>query len=335
MTEKEKMRQAEQEVDERHAKLYGGKGEEGSPKDTPEPVDVPIEEGQPAPSDVVEPMETDEGEPSDVIPEPVEPALDDDPDSGTWEHKFKTMQGRHKAEKERNGQRITDLESQVRNLMEINAALSRTPDPPPIPAPQPLMTDDEMAVVQEELGDKGVQMLKRYEQRIIDQSKTQSDEISALKQQVGALSEGQQKTAKQIFDEAVIGAIPSIGEVVQTADYEDWLKMRMPGTNYTHLDFVQDALDRNSVTDYVALATTFMEGQGISVPTASAPQKKPTLESQVIPSNTRVAQQAPLPKKTTQADVNKTMEKLRRGHISPADADKVINRQLAEMTQGV
>jgi hypothetical protein len=219
-------------------------------------------------------------EKTEVVAAPVVPEVrqEDTRDARYWEHRFKTNQGIHEAEKQRLKTQVTTLESRLQDVETQMKSVQRQ---------APAKVDITKYIPAAEIETYGKEMLSTVanaanhiaqdatDRRMNDEFARQIDPLKQkLEETEGRLIAAQQ----QRFWEDVDSKVPTWSKINDDPRFHEWLAQSDPFTGIARqnlLTSAQTALDANRV---VAMFTAFLQ-------TTPAPQRPSpeTLAAKVVP----------------------------------------------------
>ena len=263
--------------------------------------EAPSPEGEAAPANdetppVQEVAPADSAEEVAPQPEPVEQGEGDqeDPNSETYEQRWRTAQGMINAELPRLTAENQELTGRLKQMEELISTMQAAPvaDPEPAPAPKSLLTEDEV----EEYGES-IDIMRKVSQEIAAgyeaQMATMQATIDELKgtvvPRVEQVAQQQAHSAEQSFWSDLADAVPTWRDINDKPEFQAWLLEVDPLTGMTRQTYLDDA-QRNLDAPRVA---QFFASWGQDNGTAQAqPNRSATnseLEKQVAPGKGRTS----------------------------------------------
>lgn len=266
----------------------------------------PVDPNAPPAEPPVEPPAEPPAEPITPLAEPnVLPAAAASEDD-TWEHKFKSLQGRYNVDKSRLRGQIDALSAQVTNLNKVLSTVSaQTPDPgfrQPAAQVKTLITDEERA----EYGDEFVDFASRLAaQEATRVAQPLLQEIESLKKQVGGVGQSLHQNARATLFEDMDEAIPNWREVNVSPEFLDWLALPDAYTGAIRQEILSNAFEQNNFPRVSAFFKGFLAELAATVtPQPSEPENKGipvpkiALGDFVAPGRAKSAAATPLPAPT-------------------------------------
>ena len=279
-------------------------------------------------TDVVD--EGTEGAPdgSDVAPapQPTEPVVGTD-DEETFEHKFRTLQGKYTAEVPRLHAERRELVNRVQQLEQLIASMNAQPAKPQAPA-QKLITEQDI----EDYGDSIDVMRKVFREEMT----TKDSEINELRQlvrqmqgtvvpQVHQLSQNYAVSNEQRFWADLQTAVPDWQDINAAKGFQAWLLEVDPLTGInrqTYLDDAQRNMDARRVANFFAA----WKGQtgGSDARTYRETQVATELERQVSPGKGRAggSKSQGEPKTYTAGDIKSFFSDVQKGKYKGKEAER-------------
>lgn len=223
-------------------------------------------------------------------PAPTEAPKPTDDDSSTWRQRYLSLQGQYNSQ-------VPALQQQVQTLTESVAQLTQQlkTKEAPAPASEPeaeLVTKKDVDAFGEDLVDLARRIAKeefgKRESKYLKQIEALQGQLAEAKGQVGEVVESTAKSANERFFEALDARIPGWDTVQGTAECQEWLGTRIPGTTATWDMALKDAATRRDVKTVLEVFEVFFEKHPAlnpNKPPAPAPSAaKQELQRQVAPS---------------------------------------------------
>ena len=260
-------------------------------KDLNEEDSAPSPEGEAAPvQDINSQTDADGVAPQ---PEPVEQGEgdQDDPNSETYEQRWRTAQGMLNAELPRLQTENQQLTGRLQHMEQLISTMQATPDASPEPEkPKSLLTEDEV----EEYGES-IDIMRKVNQETADTQQIQIDLLNTTIQQlqgqivprVEQIASQQAQSTEQNFWSALSSAVPNWREINDSPEFQAWLLEIDPLTNMTrqtYLDGAQRDMDAGRVAQFFA-SWTQANGTTPAQPNRSASDSE--LAKQVVPGKGR------------------------------------------------
>ena len=250
----------------------------------------------------------------------IEPSAEgqENPNSETYEQRWRTAQGMYNAEVPRLTQENTHLGERVTQLESLISTMSTVPAPESVPAPAPASALTETEV--EEYGES-IDIMRKVSQEIIgpyqDEIVKLNTKLAQLQGQVipqiEQLGHAQAQTADQNFWGELTRLVPDWQKVNAKQDFQSWLleaDMLSGMTRQTFLEDAQRQLDSERVAGFF---TSWLSISGTE--TAQPNRAASELEKQVSPgrSNAGGAVLKGEPKTYTPAAITKFFNDVRDG----------------------
>lgn len=275
-------------------------------------------------------------------PAPADPPKPADDDSSTWRQRYLSLQGQYNSQ-------VPALQQQVQTLTESVAQLTQQlkAKEAPAPAPEPdadLVTRKDVDAFGEDLVDLARRIAKeefgKRESKYVKQIEALQGQLAEAKGQVGEVVESTAKSANERFFETLDARLPGWGKVQATAECQEWLGTRIPGTTATWDMALKQAASNRDVTMVMEVFDAFFAKHPTLDPNAKAPapaSAKQELERQVAPSkSTASAPSAQQGKRTYtgaeyQAESHRLMRLMQQGKADEANRlEAELNAALAE-----
>ena len=279
---------AAKRAEELHAQLYTQQNPEepAEPQNQPDPGQAP----QDPPAD---PASQDSQD----------PAPQDPPKEDPWEHKYKVMEGKYRAEVPRLAADNRDLRQK---LDAITADLERLKSQPSTPAQSLISPED-----REKYGDDLLDVIKRTAQ---EQVTAKDAEIEDLKRRLDGVHQDTAKNAEVTFYDRLGELVPDWVAINAEDGFLKWLDEYDEFTGRTRQDLLSDA---ENARDAVRVGRFFTKWKAEQTQSVATSQR--ALESQVVPDSNKVVK-APQGKRFfTRAEIAAFYAAARRGEMSSKD----------------
>ncbi len=280
--------EAAKRAEELHAQLY-------TQQNTEEPAAT---DNQPDPESAPKDDQVDQAPQDSQDPKPQDPPKED-----PWEHKYKVMEGKYRAEVPRLAAENRDLRQKFDALTaEIESLKSKATTPA-----QSLISPED----REKYGDDLLDVIKRTAQ---EQVAAKDQEIAELKRRLDGVHQDTAKTAEVTFYDRLGELVPDWVSINAEDGFLKWLDEYDEFTGRTRQDLLSDA--ENS-RDAVRVARFFTKWKAEQTQSVASSQR--ALESQVVPDTNKVVK-APVGKRLfTRAEIQQFYAAARRGEISSKD----------------
>lgn len=273
-------------------------------------------------------------------PAPADPPKSADDDS-TWRQRYLSLQGQYNSQ-------VPALQQQVQTLTESVAQLTQQLKTKEAPAPEPapeadLVTKKDVDAFGEDLVDLARRIAKdefgKRESKYLKQIEALQGQLAEAKGQVGEVVESTAKSANERFFETLDARLPGWDKVQATAECQEWLGTRIPGTTATWDMALKQAASNRDVKTVMEVFDAFFAKHPTMNPTAKAPAPAPAkqeLQRQVAPSKSSASTPTANTKRTYtgaeyQAESMRLMRLMQRGQAEEAGRlDAELNAALAE-----
>lgn len=317
----EAVRRASEAADAAHAAAYAPA--EPTPEPTPTPSGDHIVIAEPPPAQLPPTMVTQVGNPEPPAPPtpPAEP-LPSPVDENSWEHKYKSLQGRFAPIQQLNNQlteRVRALEDMVEELSRAKPAAPAAQ--PPTPAAVELLTPKEI----EEYGPEMIDVIRRAAREMATR---EVQTVQAQMQELQRRLDGTENTVVRSSKAAMLAALdqqlPEWREVNMMPEFKSWLALPDPYFGAIRHNALTEAFEKCETNRVLAFFKGFVSELAATTPVgtetgqqpAAQPPAKPSLESLAAPGRARAtAGVAPPGEKQiiTTADINAFYAAHRRG----------------------
>ena len=231
-----------------------------------EPEQAPADPPQEDPSAQQEPQAT---EPT-VKAEPQDPPAED-----KWEHKFKVIEGKYKAEVPRLAAQIRELSQKVESLSAENEELKSKP----AAAAQALISPED----REKYGDDLLDVIRRAAKEEIG---AKDAEISTLKKQLEMITSSTVKQNEVSFYDRLGQLVPDWPVINDDSNFHEWLDEYDELTGKRRQDLLSEAensKDADRVARFFSKWKTQQESSRVTTQTALAAQTVPDSKPVVKP----------------------------------------------------
>lgn len=264
---------------------YNNKPEEEI-KETGENIPTPEPESQ-------EPPKEPESTPETLVEEK--------PQESAWEHKYRVLEGKYRAEVPRLHaenkeltQSLNALRSEFQSLRdELNQAKQVSQKKEPV-------SDDFLATYFSE-EDSG--KLAKYIQDQINAGV--EARLADVRNEVGTVKEVAARTAQEAFWQAVLTTFPDYNELRENPALSDWLGVRHDFSDVTRYDLLLDSANRLNAKRFIEILGAFKQSQ--------QPKPKADLTTKVAPQQSVSSSvQKQEPKRYTEQEYSSAMDRVRK-----------------------
>ena len=317
-----------------YQQAYGNTGNPAPVEQTPEGVTPQNQDATPPAEPPAAPA--DGSTPDQNTPAPAEPPKqenddgkqkpkfpDADPNSNTWEQKYKVIANKYSAEIPRYAQEVRGLKERVASL---EAKLSEAQSQPSQSAPVQKVKPEEI----EEYGDKFYDFVKRAASEVVPAG-AGNNEVEKLKESVEEMSKAQQRIARTKFFEELGKLAPQWEAQNTDQDFLTWLNGIDVFTGKARQDLFDEAYEQ---LDAWRVANFFNGFSSEQPPKEPEPNPRDALEQQVVPSSNRAVTPPPSKKFWTTAEVARFYDGMRRGDYSEDEAARIEKDIFAAQSEG-
>lgn len=282
------VREAAEKAEALHKQVY-----EAAPSEDPQPQPVPDPAPEPTPTPDPAPAE----EPTAVAPPAELP--DQQKKDDQWEHRYKVIEGKYRAEVPRLAADNRELRTQLESLQqELESMKSQAAKPQ-----QSLISNED----REKYGEDLLDVIKRAAQ---EQVSAKDQEIADLKRRLDLVNQTTAKTVEVSFYDRLGQLAPDWVTINSDADFLRWLDEYDELTGKTRQDLLSAAeADR----DAERVARFFTKWKASQQKQSSAPN--PALAAQVSPDANRTVTTPPGKRFFTRAEIRDFYAAARRGDI--------------------
>jgi hypothetical protein len=281
---------AEKRAEELYAQMYN---QDLNPQDPPADNE-PTQDPEPTPQDdqaVQAPQDSQDQ------------AMQEPPKEDPWEHKYKVMEGKYRAEVPRLAADNRDLRQKIENLsaeMEQLKSKASTPS-------QPLISAED----REKYGDDLLDVIKRTAQ---EQVAAKDREIDDLKRRLDGVHQDTAKTAEVTFYDRLGELVPDWVSINAEDGFLKWLDEHDEFTGKTRQELLSDA---EIARDASRVARFFSKWKAEQTQSVATSQR--ALESQVVPDTNKVVKAPPGKRFFTRAEIAQFYQAAKRGEVSSKD----------------
>lgn len=281
---------AEKRAEELYAQMYN---QDLNPQDPPADNE-PTPEPEPTPQDdqAVQAQQDSQDQ-----------AMQEPPKEDPWEHKYKVMEGKYRAEVPRLAADNRDLRQKIENLsaeMEQLKSKASTPS-------QPLISAED----REKYGDDLLDVIKRTAQ---EQVAAKDQEIAELKRRLDSVHQDTAKTAEVTFYDQLSAKVPDWVTINGEDSFLKWLDEYDELTGRTRQDLLSEAEGARDAERVARFFTKWKAAQQQNVATSQR-----NLQAQVTPDSNKVVKPPVGKRYFTRAEIAEFYSAARRGEIKAKD----------------
>lgn len=230
-------------------------------------------------------------------------AMQEPPKEDPWEHKYKVMEGKYRAEVPRLAADNRDLRQKIENLsaeMEQLKSKASTPS-------QPLISAED----REKYGDDLLDVIKRTAQ---EQVAAKDQEIAELKRRLDSVHQDTAKTAEVTFYDQLSAKVPDWVTINGEDSFLKWLDEYDELTGRTRQDLLSEAEGARDAERVARFFTKWKAAQQQNVATSQR-----NLQAQVTPDSNKVVKPPVGKRYFTRAEIAEFYSAARRGEIKAKD----------------
>lgn len=288
---------------------------------------VGVAEEQPAqPVEAQAPAEPVSAEPA---PKPEPPTSEE-----TWEHRYKTLDGKYKAEVPRLFGELRELKAELEAAQATIAELKRAPAEAQ-PKPKKLVTDEDVETFGPDLVDLIDRKAREVADELVDGRTAElRAENEKLREQLTGVSERQQSNDRQVFYAELERLVPDYEALNVDPGFLNWLAEVDQLSGVARQEYLNRAYVSFDATRTAALFNAYK--QLTAPPVAPTPQSDSTLERQVAPSGSKASTPPPAAASTKiwrSGEIEAFYKQVSLGKFKDNEADRV--RIEAEIDQAV
>lgn len=259
-------------------------------------------EGEVAPG--VEPPVVPVADPADSVAEvapvaevveQIPAAQEEDPNSETFEQRWRTAQGMYNAEVPRLTAQNQELTARLQSMEQLIATMQTAPKPVAEPEPAPVLESTLTEGEKEEYGDS-IDIMRKVSQEAIGQTQQQIAELqSTIKQlqgqivpRVEQIAHAQAQTADQNFWAELTSTVPNWRAVNDKPEFQAWLLEVDALSGLSRQTFLEDAQRNMDASRVAGFFQAWLKKVGTSDAQSDPTPVPPTeLERQVAPGVSR------------------------------------------------
>lgn len=213
-------------------------------------------------------------------------------DAAVWEQRFKSLQGMYNSQVPTLQLQVKQLSEQLTTAIQALDEAKKAPAKPADPQ-EVLVTNKDVETFGEDLVDLARRIAKeefgKREQQYVAKIGSLEQQLVDATGQVNQVTQAQSRSSAENFFDRLSTAVPNWESVQNTDECQQWLGMRVPGTELTWDDVLKDAASKHDLQRVVELFNTFFERYPKFNPKAPTPAKsnRAELERQVAPAKAK------------------------------------------------
>lgn len=290
-----------------------------------------------APPAPVEPPPATPEPPKPVEPAPLPPpAPPASPPQVDWEQRYRSLEGKYKAE-------VPRLHAQVKELTDKVSALAAAPKTTPAPTPTPAAPAAKQITAKdtENFGEDLIDMVRRQVfdsvghqiTALTDEIKSVRTENEQLKAQLSGVTQNQGATAHEILLSKLTAAMPDWETINANPAFLDWLDGTDPLSGLTRQQYIDNAMSVSDVPRIVAVFNAWKATQAPApTPTPAPAPAQSDVQRQVEPGKSKNVPTGDTQlqgKIWTHAEIDDFYNRVRAGHYAgKADEAKRIEADI-------
>jgi len=214
------------------------------------------------------------------------PGIEQPPPQDTWEHKYKSMEGRYKraeADLRSMGEQFAAMQSQLTNLSRKQAS-----DAPPELRPQSLLTPEEV----NEYGDDFLSVVaKKAKEEFSPEVMALKHQISSIKQQLDGAREQNLAKARLDLEASLDQRLPQWRDINVMQEFHSWLALPDTYSGANRHDLLRSAYEQGNTPRVLAFFKGFLDQEAALAPQGGPDQAngKIPLESFAAPGRAKTA----------------------------------------------
>lgn len=267
-------------------------------------------------------------------PEPAPPASSKrTDDAALWEQRYRVLEGKYNAEVPRMAAEIRELKGAI----ELQLARANRPEPSAEPVkPKALVTQQDI----EAFGGDLVDLIGRKAQEVAaEREAALLKRIEDLNSQLATFGQKQEMSDQDRYLMNLGAEVPNFRQINDDPRWHQWLLVQDPLTGARRQDYLNVASNARDVARTAAIFRAFMAEVTPAASTNKGQQDvQQELQRQVAPArsaaSTAPSQPAAASKIWTSKEITKFYDDVRRGFISPKDAERIESELNAAMAEG-
>lgn len=187
------------------------------------------------------------------------------PGNGSWEQRYKTLQGIHQADRQRLSNEIAQRDDQIRvltdRLTDLEAKVNSAPQGGNAQAAQDIqnMSWSDLGITDEQVDEMGEDLLSVLRTMATNVAKRATGEVS---QRLDAYAQQSRKSRDEEFQSAVFSEVPDFDAINHDPEFHAWLRER-DGLSYkTRHENLRDAYEHRDATAVIGYFNAFKESSG-------------------------------------------------------------------------
>jgi hypothetical protein len=267
MSMPKEVKRLSQEADELHKQLFGGKNAEGESADGEEQNTQETDKEAPQKANSVQQdvqvQQTNSVPKSNATDDQSQVNPDDDPNSETWQQRYRSLQGIHNSKLSKADATIAAMQKQID---ELKSSVD-TGKPPEQVNSTRLLKDDEI----EDYGEDLISVIKRAaREELRDEINTLRAENTQLKDMLGGVNSKVSNTAKRDLYSELGQAVPNWRELNHSEDFILWLGQPDLYSGAIRQDLLTQAFENDDIERVINFFKGFINETG-----AVQPQQEP------------------------------------------------------------
>lgn len=266
------------------------------------------------------------------------PATSPAPPEESWEHKFRSSEGRRARAETQLSQALDRLSALELQIQELRSAPPAPPAPAPAPTPAQLISEQE----RNEFGSEMIDVMGRRAQEVVSpELAAMRAELAKLEQKISGTAATVTRSARQELFSTLDQRLPEWRTVNDLPEFKQWLALPDPYFGVNRHSALLQAFEQNDTPRVLnffkgfvsELAATTPADPSVTTPPAPAPAK-PSLETLAAPGRARTPAQTTVPAEKqiiTTADVAAFYAAVRRGAYRGREAEQAqLEQELFE-----
>lgn len=260
------------------------------------------QENVPSPEQVADPQPGTQPTPAEPVAPDSSSGKDSRDEYALLEQRYKSLQGMWQSAESRLRHSQAQVAELTQRLEDLATKVEQQSQAPKAAEPSALVTDKDTEAFGSDLIDLARRISREEfgvrEQQLLGQISKLEQQLAAASQQVGAVVSTQVQSSQERFYAAIDGAVPEWEALQASPEGQQWLVTRIPGTQMTWNDALQDAARTFNAARAVEVFNTFL-AQHPSLDKRRKPQQdtRPELQRQVAPSRAATAATTPTGKR--------------------------------------
>lgn len=213
------------------------------------------------------------------------------PPEAQWEQKYRTIDGKYKAEVPRLHAQVRELQSQLAQVTANLETLTKRPAAPAPTAKTSLVTDKDVELFGSDL----VDLIKRQSEDVVSGREAalvakieslQTENVN-LKAQVSGVTKTQEQSAQDVYLGKLTALVPDWETINADEGFLTWLGEVDSMSGLTRQAYIDNAFNAHDAARTAVIFNAWKAVAAPAVPTPAVPQPRPDVQRQVAPGKSK------------------------------------------------